>query len=71
MGSWMHMVHHGELKVRDRGLCVCSLSAAAVRESVPDAIEKRKFPDGKSITGATPLARSLVARPCFCGFVST
>ena len=34
-GSQIHMVHHGELKVRDHGLCVCS----------PGAIEKPNYND--------------------------
>ena len=39
------MVHHGELKVRDHGLCVCSLSATAEREIIPGAIEKPNYND--------------------------
>ena len=37
------MVHHGELKVRDHALCVCSLSATAEREFIPGAIEKPDY----------------------------
>ena len=39
------MVHHGELEVRDHGLCVCSLSATAEREIIPGAMEKPNYND--------------------------